>query len=100
MLAAKRLGADRIIALSRHADRQALAREFGATDVVEQRGDEATEAVIAGRTVVSRTDELRANGAWIALPNSVRASEGGVVQVSAPLAYSGIGAPPWLHYDR
>jgi len=54
----------------------------------------ATEAVIAGRTVVSRTDELRANGAWIALPNSVRASEGGVVQVSAPLAYSGraIGA--------
>src|SRR3954453_3083764 len=44
VLAAKRLGADRIIALTRHAARQALAREFGATDVVEQRGDEATEA--------------------------------------------------------
>lgn len=45
VLAAKRLGADRIIALSRHADRQALAREFGATDIVEGRGDEAVNAV-------------------------------------------------------
>jgi len=39
ILAAKRLGADRIIAMSRHADRQALAKGFGATDVVEERGD-------------------------------------------------------------
>ncbi|MCD4850609.1 zinc-dependent alcohol dehydrogenase family protein [Arthrobacter sp. AK01] len=39
ILAAKRLGAERIIAMSRHADRQALARQFGATDVVEERGD-------------------------------------------------------------
>jgi threonine dehydrogenase-like Zn-dependent dehydrogenase len=39
------LGASRIIALSRHAARQALAREFGATDVIAQRGDEAVEAV-------------------------------------------------------
>ena len=46
VIAAKRLGADRIVALSRHADRQALAREFGATDVVEQRGAEATAAVM------------------------------------------------------
>ena len=45
VLAAKRLGAERIIALSRHADRQKLAREFGATDVVEVRGKEAVEAV-------------------------------------------------------
>ena len=46
VLAAKRLGADRIVALSRHAARQELARDFGATDVVEQRGREATEAVM------------------------------------------------------
>ncbi|MEU4311483.1 zinc-dependent alcohol dehydrogenase family protein [Nocardia sp. NPDC024068] len=38
VLAAKQLGADRIIAMSRHADRQALARRFGATDIVEERG--------------------------------------------------------------
>ena len=40
VLAAKQLGAQRIIAMSRHADRQALAREFGATDIVTERGDE------------------------------------------------------------
>lgn len=39
ILAAKRLGAERIIAMSRHADRQALAKRFGATDIVEERGD-------------------------------------------------------------
>jgi threonine dehydrogenase-like Zn-dependent dehydrogenase len=45
VLAAKRLGAERIIALSRHADRQQLAREFGATDVVAERGDEGVAVV-------------------------------------------------------
>lgn len=45
VLAAKRLGAQRIIALSRHADRQRLAREFGATDIVEARGEEAIAQV-------------------------------------------------------
>src|SRR5215213_6944309 len=40
ILAARQLGAERIIAFSRHADRQALACEFGATDIVEERGDD------------------------------------------------------------
>jgi threonine dehydrogenase-like Zn-dependent dehydrogenase len=40
VLAASRLGASRIVAMSRHASRQALAREFGATDIVEERGEE------------------------------------------------------------
>lgn len=39
VLAAKRLGAERVIAMSRHPDRQKLAREFGATDIVTERGD-------------------------------------------------------------
>ena len=46
VLAAKRLGAARIIALSRNPARQAVAREFGATDVVTERGDEAITAVL------------------------------------------------------
>jgi threonine dehydrogenase-like Zn-dependent dehydrogenase len=46
VVAAKRHGAERIIALSRNPARQELAREFGATDVVEQRGEEATAAVM------------------------------------------------------
>ena len=46
ILAARRLGAARIIALSRYPARQALARSFGATDVVAERGDAAAEAVL------------------------------------------------------
>jgi hypothetical protein len=45
VLAARRLGAERVIAMSRHADRQAVAREFGATDIVEERGDEGVARV-------------------------------------------------------
>ena len=45
VLAASRLGAKRIIAMSRHADRQALARDFGATDIVEERGREAGDRI-------------------------------------------------------
>jgi threonine dehydrogenase-like Zn-dependent dehydrogenase len=45
VLAAKHLGAERIIAMSRHAPRQKLAREFGATDIVEERGDEGVARV-------------------------------------------------------
>jgi threonine dehydrogenase-like Zn-dependent dehydrogenase len=45
ILAAKQLGAERIIAFSRHADRQALAREFGATDIFEERGDDGVARV-------------------------------------------------------
>ncbi|WP_328624395.1 zinc-dependent alcohol dehydrogenase family protein [Streptomyces sp. NBC_00353] len=40
VIAAKELGAGRIIAMSRHEPRQKLAREFGATDIVAQRGDD------------------------------------------------------------
>jgi threonine dehydrogenase-like Zn-dependent dehydrogenase len=46
IIAAKRLGAGRIIALSRNPARQGLARSFGATDVVAERGDAAAEAVL------------------------------------------------------
>jgi threonine dehydrogenase-like Zn-dependent dehydrogenase len=45
VIAARRLGAEQIIILGRHRDRIALAREFGATDVVSERGDEAIERV-------------------------------------------------------
>jgi threonine dehydrogenase-like Zn-dependent dehydrogenase len=45
VLAARQLGADRIIAMSRHADRQALARDFGATDIVTERGDQGAAKI-------------------------------------------------------
>jgi threonine dehydrogenase-like Zn-dependent dehydrogenase len=46
VLAARRLGAERIILLGRHPDRIALARTFGATDVVSERGEEAVARVM------------------------------------------------------
>ena len=45
VLAASRLGAGRIVAMSRHASRQALAREFGATDIVEERGEDGIRII-------------------------------------------------------
>src|SRR5204863_1280269 len=46
IIAAKRLGTQRIIALSRNPARQELARAFGATDILASRGEEANEAVL------------------------------------------------------
>src|SRR5437763_812716 len=46
VLSAKQLGAERIIAMSRHEQRQKLAREFGATDIVAERGDEGVKRVM------------------------------------------------------
>jgi threonine dehydrogenase-like Zn-dependent dehydrogenase len=45
VIAARRLGAEQIILLGRHADRIALARDFGATDIVSERGEAAIEKV-------------------------------------------------------
>ncbi len=46
VLSAARMGADRIIAMSRHESRQRIARDFGATDIVDVRGDDAVAAVL------------------------------------------------------
>ena len=45
VLSAKQMGAERIIAMSRHDTRQKLAREFGATDIVSERGDEGVARI-------------------------------------------------------
>src|SRR5213078_1248203 len=45
VLSAKQMGAERIIAMSRHESRQKLAREFGATDVVTERGEKGVSRI-------------------------------------------------------
>jgi threonine dehydrogenase-like Zn-dependent dehydrogenase len=45
VLAARRLGAERVVMMSRHEDRQRLAKQFGATDVVAERGDDGVAVV-------------------------------------------------------
>jgi threonine dehydrogenase-like Zn-dependent dehydrogenase len=46
VLAARRLGAERVIAMSRHPDRQKVAADFGASDIVEERGKEGVARVV------------------------------------------------------
>ena len=78
IIGAKRLGAKRIIALSRNPSRQKLAKEFGATDIVEERGEEATTAVmklvknvgVEGVLECVGTDESMKTAAGIARPGS------------------------------
>src|SRR5438045_4495931 len=45
VLSAKQMGAERIIAMSRHESRQKLAREFGATDILTERGEAGVDRV-------------------------------------------------------
>lgn len=45
VLSAKQMGADRIIAMSRHASRQKLAKEFGATDIIAERGEDGVRRI-------------------------------------------------------
>jgi len=93
MIAAKRLGAGRIIALSWNPSRQALAREFGATDIVAERGDEATEAVMAltGGIGVDAalecvgTNQSMATAFAIARPGSIVGAIGAPHDVEVPI---------------
>src|SRR5438477_669352 len=55
VLSARQMGAERIIAMSRHEKRQQLAREFGATDIVVERGDEGV------KRIMDMTDGVRAD---------------------------------------
>ena len=77
VLAAKQLGAERIIAMSRHADRQALAREFGATDIVTERGDEGVAKIkeLTGGLGVHST--IEAVGTQESMMQAIRATRAG-----------------------
>jgi threonine dehydrogenase-like Zn-dependent dehydrogenase len=80
VLAAQRLGASRIIAMSRHADRQAIAREFGATDVVEERGDDGVERIKAMLDGVGADCVLECVGTKESMDQAIRSARpGGMV---------------------
>jgi threonine dehydrogenase-like Zn-dependent dehydrogenase len=86
VIAARRLGAEQIIILGRHADRTALAGEFGATDVVAERGDEAVERVrelTAGLGVQSALECVGYEEATVTALRIVRAG-GAVGRVGVP----------------
>lgn len=77
VLAAKQLGAERIIAFSRHAERQALARQFGATDIVEERGEDGAAAVRALTDGLGAHSVIEAVGTQQAMMQAIRATRPG-----------------------
>jgi threonine dehydrogenase-like Zn-dependent dehydrogenase len=77
ILAAKQLGAERIIAMSRHADRQALAREYGATDIVEQRGDEGVAKIKELTDGLGAHSVIEAVGTQESMMQAIRATRAG-----------------------
>lgn len=80
IIAAKRLGATTIIAMSRHADRQALARDFGATHIVEERGDEGVAAVKGLTSGIGADRVLECVGTKESMDQAIRSTRpGGMV---------------------
>ncbi|HWT24739.1 MAG TPA: zinc-binding dehydrogenase [Solirubrobacteraceae bacterium] len=77
VLAAKELAAERIIAMSRHAPRQALAREHGATDIVEERGDEGVAAIEELTNGLGAHSVIEAVGTREAMMQAIRATRPG-----------------------
>jgi threonine dehydrogenase-like Zn-dependent dehydrogenase len=80
VLAAKRLGASRIVAMSRHPERQALAREFGATDIVEERGDEGVARILEMFAGIGADCVLECVGTKESMDQAIRSTRpGGMV---------------------
>jgi threonine dehydrogenase-like Zn-dependent dehydrogenase len=77
VLAAKQLGADRVIAMSRHESRQRLAREFGATDIVEQRGDAGVAAINELTSGLGAHSVVEAVGTQESMNQALRATRPG-----------------------
>jgi threonine dehydrogenase-like Zn-dependent dehydrogenase len=77
VIAAKELGAARVIAMSRHASRQALATEFGATDIVAERGDEGVARIKELTGGVGADSVLECVGTNEAMQQALRATRPG-----------------------
>src|SRR3954453_4197336 len=86
VIAAKPLGAEQIIVMGRHADRIALARDFGATDVVSERGEAAVERVreLTGGEGVHSVLECVGHGASMETAIGVARPGGAVGRVGVP----------------
>ena len=80
VLAAKQLGAERIIAMSRHEPRQKLAREYGATEIVTERGDEGVARIKDLTNGLGAHSVIEAVGTQESMMQAIRsAREGGHV---------------------
>jgi len=101
VIAAKRLGAEQIIIMGRHADRTALAKEFGATDVVSERGEEAIARVreLTGGFGVQSVLECVGTGHSMDTSMGIVRSGGAVGRVGVP-HYEAINGAQQMFYDN
>ena len=77
VLSAKQMGAERIIAMSRHEKRQKLAREFGATDIVTERGDEGIARIMEVTKGVGADSVLECVGTQESMMQAIRSTRPG-----------------------
>jgi threonine dehydrogenase-like Zn-dependent dehydrogenase len=86
VLSAKQMGAERIIAMSRHESRQKLAREFGATDIVTERGDEGVARIMDLTNGVGADSVLECVGTQESMMQAIRSTRpgGSVAYVGVP----------------
>jgi threonine dehydrogenase-like Zn-dependent dehydrogenase len=77
VLAAKQMGAERIMAMSRHQARQELAREFGATDIVTERGDEGVARIKAMTDGLGAHSVIEAVGTQESMMQAIRSTRPG-----------------------
>ncbi len=92
ILAASQMGAARIIAMSRHADRQNLAREFGATDIVEERGDDGIARIVELTNGVGAESVLECVGMEQSMSQAM-----GVCRPGGTIGY--VGVPHGVSFD-
>lgn len=77
VIATKQMGAERILVMSRHESRQKLAREFGATDILTERGDEAVERIKELTGGLGAHSVIEAVGTQEAMMQSIRSTRAG-----------------------
>ena len=92
VLAASQLGAGRIIAMSRHAERQKLAREFGATDIVEARGEDGIAVIMEMTNGIGAESVLECVGMEQSMQQAV-----GVCRPGGTIGY--VGVPHGVTFD-
>ena len=77
VLSARQMGAERIIAMSRHERRQTLAREFGASDIVTERGDEGVKRIKEMTGGIGADSVLECVGTQEAMMQAIRSARPG-----------------------
>lgn len=98
VLSAKLMGATRIISMSRHADRQRIAREFGATDFVEERGDEAVDKVLGMTDGYGADAVLECVGSALSNDTAMKVARAGAVVGRVGLPHGVEADIPGLFY--